>query len=87
MFGWGAVVQWWNNSQGELVACTWDPVEAEDAEAHREAKGGVYAPAAALRFACGVWNDLPTMLRLCADPLSLLAPDSAIGREVIDAAC
>ena len=48
-FGWGAVVRWWDNHQGELVVCTWDPVEAEDAQVHREAKGGVRALAAALR--------------------------------------
>jgi len=50
-FGWGAVVQWLNNLQGGRVACAWDPVVAEDAEMHGEAKGGVGAPAAALRFA------------------------------------
>jgi len=50
-FGWGAVVQWLNNPQGGRVACPWDPVVAEDAEMHGEAKGGVGAPAAALRFA------------------------------------
>jgi len=28
----GAAVQWLSNSQDGLVACAWDPVEAEDAE-------------------------------------------------------
>ena len=50
-FGWGAVVRWWDTPLGELIVCTWDPVEAEDAQVHLEAKGGVRALAAALRRA------------------------------------
>jgi len=47
--GRGAVVRWWDNPLGELIVCTWDPAEAEDAQVHREAQGGVRALAAALR--------------------------------------
>lgn len=49
--GWGAVLRWQHNLQGELIVCTWDPGEAEDAQVQREAKGGVRALAAALKIA------------------------------------
>jgi len=49
-FGWGAVVRWWDNFDGKLVVCTWDPGEAEDAQVHREAKGGVRALEAAAKL-------------------------------------
>ena len=42
-------MRWWDNPLGEVIVCTWDPAEAEDAQVHRETKGGVRALAAALR--------------------------------------
>lgn len=49
-FGWGAIIRWWDNYDGELVVSTWDSTESEDAQVHREAKGGVRALQAASRL-------------------------------------
>ena len=48
--GWGAFVRWWGDFEGKLVACTWGPGEADVAQVHREARGGVRALAAAAQL-------------------------------------
>ena len=50
VYGWGAFVRWWGDYEGKLVACTWGPGEADVAQVHREARGGVRALAAAAQL-------------------------------------
>lgn len=45
--GWGAIIRWWDNFEGELVVGTFGPDDDVSAQVHREARGGCLALEAA----------------------------------------